>query len=203
MIPLSRRTSTRKLETALLSYSRQSLPRPARYSTPSKRNNAQAMLERDAPSQAHSRETPSNPFIYNGLDGMGAFLQRRIPYTFLPTPTPADVLSPLNDMVFPSSQVQDSLSVIDTCLHDCYDVPRAQFVLDQLRGRPGAETILEPRIFNLFFEAYLKLAEENINGNWADPLQKSWSLYQDMESTKESIAPIASTYAIMLKTWLK
>ena len=161
------------------------------------------MLERDAPSQAHSRETPSNPFIYNGLDGMGAFLQRRIPYTFLPTPTPADVLSPLNDMVFPSSQVQDSLSVIDTCLHDCYDVPRAQFVLDQLRGRPGAETILEPRIFNLFFEAYLKLAEENINGNWADPLQKSWSLYQDMESTKESIAPIASTYAIMLKTWLK
>ena len=142
MIPL-RRTTTKSLETTLLSYSRQALPRPARlYSTPSTtRHNA--YLAQSLPPK------PELPPYISKLNGrkdstvpedMHNFLKRVTPYTILPTPLPADQKSHLNDTYFTDSPTQDLLAVIDACLHNLYDVPRAKQTFERLQ-RPTSFSI--------------------------------------------------------------
>ncbi|KAG0702803.1 hypothetical protein DFH29DRAFT_763387, partial [Suillus ampliporus] len=121
--------------TRLVSYSRQRLPRPARlYSNPSKRVNAPATAFAQVP--LPNAEYP--PFLVqredsNHLLAMHGFLKRRTPYTILPTPLPDDRASALNSFYFTDSPTQDQLAVMDACLHNLYDVPRAKQVFEQLR----------------------------------------------------------------------
>ncbi|KAG6329701.1 hypothetical protein ID866_9388 [Astraeus odoratus] len=206
MIP---RTS-RRLETTLLSYSRQCLPRPARlYSTPSKKTNA--------PAAAFAQvkvARPSYPaFIYKEAivprDGsvgttftdMQEFLKRRTPYTILPAPLPDD--SALNNFLFTDSPTQDQLAVMDACLHNLYDVPRAKQVFERLRRTPTAEHFLDSRVYNSFLEAYVEMAttkEPNDRVLW---IEDAWQLYHIMENGEEKVHPTSQTYTIMLLAWLR
>ncbi|KAH8115023.1 DNA/RNA polymerase [Phellopilus nigrolimitatus] len=210
MIPLTRRSSSRKLETTLLSCSRQNLPRPARlYSSPSKRNQAPALATatappvNDIPSYMTSAQRTGSAASSVHMDGIHSFLRRRMPYTLLPPPLPDDTSSALNDFYFPDSPIQDSLAVIDACLHGCYDVPRAKFVFSQLREKRQGEAIVQPRLYNLFLESYLEMALEKDAQNGSTWLEDAWALYEAMENGEDKVAPAASTYAIMLKIWLK
>ncbi|EGO20170.1 hypothetical protein SERLADRAFT_477530, partial [Serpula lacrymans var. lacrymans S7.9] len=137
MIP---RTSARRLETTLVSYSRQRLPRPARfYSTPTKKANAPAVAQAQLPRPDYpafmassAPEVPQEESLPFGNDMQG-FLKRRTPYTMLPMPLPDDKSSALNDFYFTDSPTRDQLAVMDACLHNLYDVPRARQVFERLR----------------------------------------------------------------------
>ncbi|KAI5119282.1 hypothetical protein M0805_008061 [Coniferiporia weirii] len=216
MIPLTRRSTSRKLETALLSCSRQSLPRPARlYSTPSKRSQAPALATAPTPLVPEFPPFVTKSYVAGADSGVDSnsnaeaseslhtFLRRRAPYTLLPTPLPDDTSSALNSYYFSDSPTQDSLAVIDACLHGCYDVPRAKYVFNQLREKRQGESILQPRLYNHFFETYLEMALEKDVEEKTQWLEEAWSLFKAMESGEEKTAPIASTYAVMLKIWIR
>ncbi|EIW76844.1 DNA/RNA polymerase [Coniophora puteana RWD-64-598 SS2] len=100
------------------------------------------------------------------------------------------------------SPTQDQLSVMDACLHNLYDVPRAKQVFEDLRQSKGGEPLLEPRIYNSFLEAYLELAgrDPDERHQW---LEEAWSLFGVMQSREESVQPTASTYATMLLAWVR
>lgn len=211
MIPLSRRTTSRKLGTTSLLCSRQALPRPARlYSTPSKPVRAPALATvTKPPSEDYAlhmkpRQAAAGSSQGSSLsEGLHDFLHRKMSYTVLPAPLPTDTSSPLNDFVFPGSPVQESLTIIDACLHGCYDVPRAQYIFDQLRATNQGEAVLQPRIFNLFLEVYLEMAIDRDLDAREEWMEKSWQLYNSLENDWEVAKPNAGTYAIMLKTWLR
>ncbi|EPS99210.1 hypothetical protein FOMPIDRAFT_54268, partial [Fomitopsis schrenkii] len=125
--------SARKLETALLSCSRQSLPRPARlYSTPTKRVNAPAHATASAPSP-DAFPPYMSPEGNSWQHQMEDFLRRQTPYTILPTPSPAAKQKELQAMLITDSATQDLISIVGACLHNLYDVPRAKQVFDDLR----------------------------------------------------------------------
>lgn len=205
MIPLQRST-TKSLGTTLLSYSRQALPRPARlYSTPSTPRRT-SHLAQSLPPQPELPPYMSKPTDQNNVAGsedMYNFLKRGAPYTLLPTPLPSDQSSPLNDLYFTSSATQDSLAIIDACLRNNHDIPRAKQVFDTLRTSPKAEVHLETRVYNSFLEAFRVMATTKDPRSRLVWLDDAWSLFDSMEMGTESAAPNANTYAIMLATWLK
>jgi DNA-directed RNA polymerase len=209
MIPLSRR-SIKGFETTLVSYSRQNLPRPARlYSTPSKSRNAPAFAVPTVhapvdypaflPRSQEASHDSNTPF----REDMHGFLRRRVPYTILPTPLPADQTSNLNDFYFTDSPTQDLLAVIDACLHNFYDVPRAKQVFERLRKSTKADAMLDVRLYNSFLETFLSMATHKDPENKVLWLEDAWTLFDAMESGKEIAHPNATTYAIMLTAWLR
>jgi len=205
MIPL-RRTTTKSLETTLLSYSRQALPRPARlYSTPSTAR-CNAYLAQSLPAQPELPPYMSKP---KGRDddaipeGMHKFLKRSTPYTILPTPLPADQNSHLNDLYFTDSPTQDLLAVIDACLHNLYDVPRAKQIFQGLRKSSKAEAVLHTRIYNSLLEAFIAMAVSKDPDNRLVWLEDAWILFNSMETGAEVATPNATTYALMLAAWLR
>ncbi|KAI6003177.1 hypothetical protein F5J12DRAFT_680526, partial [Pisolithus orientalis] len=142
MIP---RTSARRLETTLLSYSRQRLPRPHRlYSTPSKKSSApaSAFAQVQVPRPNFPSYLYRDPMVgdiggsgsgSSAVNDMQGFLNRGTRYTILPSPLPDDRASPLNNFLFTDSPTQDQLAVMHACLHNLYDVPRAKQVFERLR----------------------------------------------------------------------
>ena len=185
--------TVRRLETTLLS-SRQSLPRPARlYSTPTKRANAPALATASLP--YHPSEFPLEPRRIPLGDELSSFLKRNAPYTILPTPLPTDSSSELNDYWYTDSATQDLIAVMDACLHNLYDVPRAKTIFESLRQKPG-NPLLSTRVYNAFLEAYINMAAgRQLKRVW---LEFAWELYHVMESGTEQFVPNASTYALML-----
>lgn len=132
---------------------------------------------------------------------MQGFLKRRTPYTILPTPLPDDRASSLNSFYFTDSPTQDQLAVMDACLHNLYDVPRAKQVFQQLRTSKSGEPLLESRVYNSFLEAYIDMAyikEPEDRTLW---VEEAYQLYDTMEKGLEKVHPTASTYAIMLLAW--
>jgi DNA-directed RNA polymerase len=199
--------NARKLEMTLVSYSRQRLPRPARlYSTPSKKANAPAaafaqvpLPHPDYPQFLVQRESPADESSH--LFAMQGFLKRRTPYTILPTPLPDDRASSLNSFYFTDSPTQDQLAVMDACLHNLYDVPRAKQVFHQLRSSESSEPLLESRIYNSFLEAYIDMAYTKEPEDRTLWVEDAYQLYEIMERGIEKVHPTASTYAIMLLAW--
>ena len=205
MIPL-RRSTTKSLETTLLSYSRQALPRPARlYSTPSTaRHNA--YLAESVPAQPELPPYLSKPNSRNdttGPEDLHSFLKRGTPYTILPTPLPTDRKSPLNDIYFTDSSTQDLLAVIDACLHNLYDVPRAKQVFETLRNSSKAEAVLSTHLFNSMLEAFIAMATSKGSGNRLGWVEEALVLFESMEAGTETSAPNATTYALMFTAWLR
>ncbi|KAG1773841.1 hypothetical protein EDD22DRAFT_841721 [Suillus occidentalis] len=132
---------------------------------------------------------------------MNGFLKRRTPYTILPTPLPDDRASALNSFYFTDSPTQDQLAVIDACLHNLYDVPRAKQIFEQLRISKSGEPLLEYRIYNSFLEAYIHMAffkEPEDRTSW---VEDACHLYNLMEKGTDRVYPTASTYAVMLLAW--
>lgn len=120
-------------------------------------------------------------------DDLQNFLQRQSAYAILPTPLPQDAHSEANDYWFSDSATQELMAVMDACLYNLYDVPRAKGIFDRLRTKSSAA--LETRVTNAMLEAYLKMASQSETEYWMEAL---WEL---VDATPD---PSASTYAIML-----
>ena len=212
MIPLSTRLARNKTESALLSYSRQRLPRPARlYSSPSKRASAQA-FDPAASSipDSYPAFLPAHPKLADATgdvqdnpntSDMHTFLRSRTPYTILPPPLPQDRDPDLDDLLYTDSPTQDLISAMDACLHNGYDVPRAKEIFDNLRAR-GAEQILHPRLYASFIEAYLDMAlkapEDKIL--W---VEDAWTLLDLLFGGVEKVSVTSGAYALALIAWLR
>jgi DNA-directed RNA polymerase len=116
----------------------------------------------------------------------------------LPTPLPDDKSSSINDFYFPDSPMQDMVAIMDACLHNVYDVPRAVQVFQNIRDRKPGDPLLDVRVYNSFLEAFLEMAttkEEKRRDFW---VEKAWELYNIMESGSEKVVPNAGTYAVLL-----
>lgn len=212
MIPLSTRAARKKTESTLLSYSRQRLPRPARlYSSPTKRASAQAFdtLASPIPDSypaflpAHAKlpDATGNVTENTSTNDMHTFLRSRTPYTILPPPLPRDKDSELNDLLYTDSATQDRISVMDACLHNCYDVPRAKEIFDSLRTR-GTEQILHPRLYTAFVEAYLEMAiKEPEKRTWW--VEDAWTLLDLLFSGVGKVSATSGAYALALIAWLR
>ena len=205
MIPL-RRSTTKSLETTLLSYSRQALPRPARlYSTPStaRRNAYLAQAVPTQPELPPYMGQPSGRSDAAAPEDMHNFLKRTTPYTILPTPLPSTHQSPLNDLYFPDSPTQDLLAVIEACLHNLYDVPRAKQIFERLRKSSKADAVLHTRLYNSLLEAFIAMATSKDQDNMHAWVEDACVLFDSMDAGLEVAAPDATSYALMLVTWLR
>ncbi|KAH9886977.1 hypothetical protein C8Q73DRAFT_608643, partial [Cubamyces lactineus] len=136
MIPLTRRNAAHRA--ALLSYTRQSLPRPARlYSSPTKKLDAEAVPSSAGPSMDYSPFLPSSSdtsSVFSAIHhDMHGFLRQRADLTVLPAPLPMDVPPSSSQHFFTDSPTQDLVAVMDACLHDLHDVSRAKQIFEQLR----------------------------------------------------------------------
>ncbi|OCH85018.1 DNA/RNA polymerase [Obba rivulosa] len=135
---------------------------------------------------------------------MQGFLRRRTPYTILPTPLPAETgSSALNDLYFTDSPTQDAVSVMDACLHNLYDVPRAKHIFEQLRSEGRGDTFLDARVYNSLIDAYLKMVSAPTTQDREMWLNSAWELYNGMEEGREKAHPTANTYALMLLAYLR
>ncbi|KAJ7657857.1 hypothetical protein DFH06DRAFT_990838, partial [Mycena polygramma] len=114
------------------------------------------------------------------------FLQRPATYTILPPPLPQEYTSELNDLWFSDSTTQELVAVMDACLHNLYDVPRAKGIFDRLRSQSSAS--LDTRVVDAMLEAYLKMASQSEPEYWMESL---WELVDAI------IAPTVTSYAIM------
>ena len=203
MIP---RASARRLETTLVSYSRQSLPRPARfYSTPTKQANA-AFVQASLPTAEYASYMPPPPPPIKEVasnDDLQRFLKRRHQFTMLPTPLPDDKSSALNDFYFPDSPTQEQVAIMDACLHNLYDVPRAQQLFENMRRDKPGDPLLDKRVYNTFLEAYVEMATTKAKDNGEYWVRNAWRLFQIMERGNEKVVPNASTYAIILTAWMR
>jgi DNA-directed RNA polymerase, mitochondrial len=202
MIP---RASARRLETTLVSYSRQSLPRPARfYSTPTKSAYAPALAQVSSPDLGFGPIIPKTPPVEPVVnDDLQRFLGRRPQFTMLPTPLPDDKSSALNDFYFPDSPTQDLVAVMDACMHNLYDVPRATQIFEKMRTDKPGEPLLDVRVYNSFLETFIEMAtikEQDEREFW---VKKAWTLFSVMEEGEERVVPTAGTYATMLIAWLR
>ena len=212
MIPLSRKTSSRKLASTLWACSRQNLPRPHRlYATASKIAQSPATATAALPgsggyAQLMRTPPPSRP-VEQSAQGRSSnvevFLQNPIPFTLLPTPLPDDIAPSFSSMYFTDSGTQDSLAVIFACLHNCYDVPRAQHIFNRIKETRQGDIALQTQLYNSFLESFYKMAVEKDSGRLDSWWEEAWSLYDAMESGKDGVDPNANTYATMLKFWTK
>ncbi|KAF9546254.1 DNA/RNA polymerase [Agrocybe pediades] len=197
MIP---RTATRRLETTLLC-ARQALPRPARlYSTPSQKLSAPAT----AAATSTYIDSGLPPFLttQNATKANGKlrdFLSRDPSYVLVPTPEPAKAMTMESDRWFGDPLSLDMTGIIDACLHNLYDVPRAMDVFTRLRERIGSVALDTP-LYNAFLLAYSGMAEKDSHKK-AVWLGEAWSLYTVMEKGLEQVHPNAKTYSIMLSIW--
>lgn len=199
-----------RLETTL-SLSRQRLPRPARlYTTPSKSARAPGLAQ--APAQLPSQDYPGflsqPPKEYTPQsrtaslgDEIGGFLHRRIPYTILPAPLPNDRSSDQNEHWYTDSRTQELLGVMDACLHNLYDVPRAKHIFEGIREKIG-NPALDTRVYNAFLEAFVDSAVKD-DSNRKYWVQNTWELYDVLENGREKHEPDENTYAIMLLAWYR
>lgn len=189
-----------RAETTLLA-SRQGLPRPARlYSTPTRRVNAPAFATMPAPQPDFPANLLREAATTQYTNELAGYLKQRTHYTFLPSVRPNDSSSPSNNEWYADSATQDLLAVMDACIHNLYDVPRAKSIFDRLR-RKAAKSVLETRIYNTLLEAYTNMSYSTYDSDYETSMywmDTAWDLFENIEKGEEGIEPSASTYAIML-----
>lgn len=147
------------------------------------------------------QETPDSTAFTSAYDDMQGFLRRRTPYTILPTPLPDDTSSELNDFYFTDSPTQDQVAVIDACLHNLYDVPRARAIFNRLRNEKPGDPILSVRLHNSLLNAYIAMAVTKESARASYWMEAATTLYEDMEGRRSKVPPNANTYANMLVAW--
>lgn len=121
----------------------------------------------------------------------------------LPPPLPDDRSSATNDLYFLDSPTQDLLAVIDACLHNLYDVPRAKQIFDRLRKTRKGDPILDPRLYNSFLEAFVEMATTKEVDKRTLWVEDATFLFEKMENGDEKVNPTPATYAVMLLAWLR
>lgn len=202
MIP---RRTAHALETSLF-HPRQSLPRPSRYArsyTSSTRPLTSPALSQASAPQVVSQAKTKRKSTDAVTSDMNAFLRRDTSYTILPTPLPSDRTSATNSYYFIDTPTQDQLSVIDACLHNLVDVPRAQQVFERLRQTKPGDPSLETRLYNLVLQSYINMASTKEVENRVYWLEEAWYLFNAMESGKERAQPNHGTYALMVLALLR
>ena len=208
---------TRRLE-AKLSVSRQRLPRPARlYSSLTRRNEAPATATAHSqppefpafdtnfitPSSSPTPFTSPSSYEVSGSPLshlISEYLVRKPQLTILPTPLPpgSGSVDGYNQW-FKDSKSQDMAGIIDACLHNLYDVPRAQNVFERLRQQAGS-SILGSGLYNSILQAYLGMSlKDPIKKNYW--VEEAWKLYNIMESGQDDVQPSVRTYSIILALW--
>ncbi|KAI0340467.1 DNA/RNA polymerase [Trametopsis cervina] len=206
MIPITKRSAPRVLRALC---ARQALPRPARfYSSPSKSAQAPALASAPLPTSEYPAymSTPQKPKSDQeeqyGLQEMLDFLTREQQYTVLPTPLPENERSTLNDMYFPETPMQDQVSIIDACLYNGYDVPRAKEIFERIREEERMSAQLTPRLYDAVLSGYIHMAVKDTqrSDNW---VEDALSLYDVMETGQEKVQPSPNTYANMLLLWMR
>jgi len=186
--------------------SRQSLPRPARfipsrypYSTPSKPAKFPATATQALPTNEYPAYIPPLPSTSSRPhQDISAFLHRPNHFTILPTPLPKEDQD--EDMVFTDTHTQDMLAVMDACLNDLYNVPRARVMFNRIRDEK--HFVLNVDIFNRVMEAYFGLAEKDATERvkW---LTEGWSLYHEMLDPESTVKPDQRTYACLFDAWAR
>ncbi|KAJ7875287.1 DNA/RNA polymerase [Mycena olivaceomarginata] len=119
-------------------------------------------------------------------DDLQNFLQRPQTYTIIPPPLPQEYTSDANDYWFSDSTTQELMAVMNTCLYNLYDVPRAKGIFDRLRSQSSAA--LDAQVVNAMLEAYLKSAAQEEPEYWMDAV---WEL------ADATIEPTPRTFALM------
>ncbi|KAF7331179.1 DNA-directed RNA polymerase [Mycena sanguinolenta] len=122
-------------------------------------------------------------------DDLQNFLQRQPTYAIIPPPLPQEYTSEANDYWFSDSNTRELMAVMNTCLYNLYDVPRAKGIFDRLRSQSSAA--LDEQVVNAMFEAYLKMAAQSEPDYWIDAC---WEL------ADATIEPTARCYALMFLT---
>ncbi|KAJ7160872.1 DNA/RNA polymerase [Mycena filopes] len=142
---------------------------------------------RPGPSRARSRAyAAAAAVVAVRRDDLQNFLKQKAQYAIIPPPLPQDHSSDVNDYWFSDSATQDLLAVMDACLHDLYDVPRAKGIFDRLRSESSAA--LDTQVVNAMLEAYIKMAAQSETEYWAEAV---WELFD------AAVTPSAGTYALM------
>lgn len=120
---------------------------------------------------------------------------------------------------FTESKTIDMAGIIEACLHNLYDVARAQDVFKRLRAQLASATtasssssrdvlrgappsVLNVDMYNSFLEAFVGMAEKDEfqREYWIDQV---WTLYNIMEQGTEGVVPNAQTYALIMSLWWK
>lgn len=155
--------------------------------------------------QSQNATSPASDPFSNELNAkyseMQGFLRGRTAYTILPTPLPDDQTSEFSSFVFTDTPTQDSVSVIDACLHNLYDVPRAKGIFDRLRASRRGDPILSERLYNSILAAYLEMASTRDKLRRNHWVEDACALYESMEAGHDGVAPTQGTYALMLLIW--
>ncbi|KAF5347347.1 hypothetical protein D9756_009879 [Leucocoprinus leucothites] len=201
--------AARRLETSLL-LSRQALPRPARlYSSPSRPTNSPGLAAQQVLPQVpypaflnvkQTSRTETEEREQRRLTDLERFLVRDRTFTVLPPPPPATTV-PEENAWFTDTSTQESMSIMDACLHNLYDVGRAKAIFSQLRKRETS-SLLETGVYNAFIEAYFGMATHKEVENQDSWLGEVFDLYEILESGAEHVAPNKITYGLMLQAWM-
>ena len=171
------------------------------YSTPTKRVNASAEATMTAPMTS---PLPP-PFVYKTPREKDVFplststLTAPRPLTILPGPLPDDPFAQRNQAIYPSPPITRSLAIIDACVYNLHDVPRAKRLFEELveaaKHLSATEYPLDVMLFNTMLRAYADMAVKGRPEGW---LPDVWNLYETM--LDGPIQPNATTYAIIFAT---
>ena len=126
--------------------------------------------------------------------------------TVLPTPLPVGEQSAAEHQhYFPDSNAMALVAIVDACLTNYHDIPRAQSIFAELRRDRKATSFIDVRVFNRFLQAYFTLAENPVT-----PLEEAeqyrmqaWELYKSMVENNETVEPNSHTSALMLRGLLR
>jgi len=126
--------------------------------------------------------------------------------TILPTPLPVGEQGAAeHQRYFPDSSFVALVAIVDACLSNFHDIPRAQSLFAELRDDRKAVNFMDVRVFNRFLHAYFTLAE-NPNTGYKDAEKhriQAWGLYKSMVENKERVEPNPHTSALMLRGLLR
>ena len=89
-------------------------------------------------------------------------------------------------------------TMVDACLHNLFDVPRAESVFQAMRNERSPA--LEIGLYNTFLETYLALAnKEPTEAN--KHIEGALRLYDSVIHEKEPVSPNPRTFSVMLAFW--
>lgn len=139
---------------------------------------------------------------------LNSFKDLRAPefLTVLPTPLPVSEQDATeHQRYFPDSSVMALMAIVDACLTNFHDIPRAQSLFADLRTDRKAANFMDVRIFNRFLHAYFSQAESpDTSSREAEKYRmQAWELYKSMVANEERAVPNPHTSALMLRGILR
>ncbi|KAF7313242.1 DNA-directed RNA polymerase [Mycena kentingensis (nom. inval.)] len=120
-------------------------------------------------------------------DELGSFLRQPTSIDILPPPLPQHHRSTRPPDWFSDPTTQEMMSIMDACLHNLYDVPRAKSIFDRLRSQ--GNSAIDARVIDAMLEAYLKMGANKAETDyWLESLWELYDAAREIESTPASFA---------------